>query len=526
MSDVDDGSRGGMEEPGAALSKEAAADIRVVARGGAVQIVGQITQRSLSFFFAAVFVRLLDKASYGLYRLVIQILSNASQLGLAGFNYASMRWGARARGTGERGGIKGAATVGLSGAAMMSALVVVALLAVAEPVASVFSKTPAEEDEIVDLLRIGIAYIPLFALMQVLRYVTQAYKTMVPSVVVGNIVQPVARFILAVGALIAFESVSSALVALNISIALSVFLAVWYVVKMMGPDELRAPGRRYVGEMVRFAFPQAGASLLGVQTLGLGLLVLGHYKGNNEVGAFAIALALQGPGNVFLGGIVNIWAPVVADLHGKGEIARLGSLYQTINRWIATFSFPVFGALLIMPGVFVDYFAGREGVGVASVVAVLAIGNIFYTGTGPTGYIISMTGHPGVNFANSVVGVLLYIGLGAWIVPEHGALGMAAVDSIVTALINSARVVQAKILVGVQPFGRTFYKPVVATLVGALFLLLWKFIPGHALIFDTAGICLAAGVYLLVLRYLGIDEEERHVLERIKKRAFRRKASG
>jgi O-antigen/teichoic acid export membrane protein len=214
---------------------------------------------------------------------------------------------------------------------------------------------------------------------------------------------------------------------------------------------------------------------------------------------------------------------MVSDLHSRGEIQRLGSLYQMLNRWIATFSFPVFAALIISPDVFVRLFGGSEGQGAATAVAILAVGNIFYTGTGPTGYVISMTGHPGVNFFNSVVAVGLYIGLGVWLVPEHGIVGMAIVDVIVTALINSVRVVQAKHLVGIQPFGRTFYKPVVATLTGAAVLLLWRLVPG-GLLLEAAGIVLGACVYVLVLLLLGIDDEERYVLDRIKKRALRRKA--
>lgn len=505
------------------LSKEAAADVATVVKGGAVQVIGQVTQRSVSFFFGMVFVRLLDKASFGLYRLVAQILANASQLGLAGYNYSAMRWAARARGTGERGGVKGAAVVGVTGSAVMSAIVLVAVLVFAGPLASVFEKVPERRPEVADLIRIGALYVPLYALMQVLRYVTQAYRTMVPSVMVGNIVQPMVRFVLGVAALVIFGTVTSAIVALNISLAVAVVLAIWYVLRMLGPEEIGAPARFHVGEMTRFAFPQAGSSLLGIQTLGLGLLLLGSLSGRLEVGIFAIGLALQGPGNVFLGGIVNIWAPVVSDLHGRGEMARLDSLYKTINRWIATFSLPVYAALLIMPEVFATVYAGDKADGVAPVVAVLAIGNIFYSGTGPTGYVLSMTGRPGVNFLNSVVAVGLYIALGLAIVPEHGALGMAVVDSIVTALVNTARVIEAKVLVGVQPFGRTFYKPVVATLVGAAVLLVWKLLPMDSLVLDTVGIAVAAGVYLLALKKMGIDEEERHVLQRIRKRALKRK---
>lgn len=513
----------GTLEPPPGLSQEAAGDVDTIVRGGSVQVIGQIVSRNLSFFFGAIFVRILDKASFGLYRVVVQILSNAGQLGIAGFNYAAMRWAARARGNEVRGGIKGAAIVGVSGAAIVSGLVVVGLLVFAEPLARVFENEPRNRPEVVDLIRLGAVYVPLFALLQVLRYVTQAFKTMVPSVMAGNIVQPAVRFVLATAALLAFESVTGAIVALNISVAVAVVVAIWYVVRMLGPEELRSRPVFEVGAMTRFAFPQAGASLLGVQTLGVGLLILASYSGRVEAGIFAIALALQGPGNVFLGGIVNIWAPVVADLHGRGEMERLDSLYKTINRWIVTFSFPVYAALLIMPEVFATAFAGDDAGGVAPVLAVLAIGNIFYSGTGPTGYVLSMTGRPGINFINSVVAVALFVGLGIVVAPDHGALGIAVVDAIVTALVNSARVIEARYLVGVQPFGRTFYKPVVATLIGAAVLLLWKLLPVDSLIFDGVGIAVAAAVYVFVLKRLGIDEEERHVIDRIRARALRRK---
>ena len=98
---------------------------------------------------------------------------------------------------------------------------------------------------------------------------------------------------------------------------------------------------------------------------------------------------------------------------------------------------------------------------------------------------------------------------------------MAIVDASVTALVNSARVIEAKILVGVQPFGRSFFKPVVATLAGAALLLAWRAIPGDALWLDWTGVAVASLLYFFVLKRLGVDPEERMVLDRIKKKAFK-----
>ncbi len=504
-----------------ALSKEAAKDVGTVAKGGAVQIVGQASDRSLRFFFTAAALALLGPGGYGLYRQISQLLALAGQVALAGFNYATMRFITLARAQKRFGAVRGAAGVGIWSTLIASAVVLVVLFVWAEPISSNFADT-GDVSAFARLLRIGALYVPLFALMQVLRYCTQAYKTMVPSVVAGTIVQPGAKLVIGVGLILAGFSTTGAVASLPISAGIATAVAGWYFVRMLTPEERAAKPVREFGPMIRFALPQGGSSLLGVQSLGLGILVLGAFGTDVQVAFFAVGLSLQGPGSVFLGGIVNIWAPVVSDLHAKGEMARLDSLYKTINRWIATFSLPVFVVMMIEADLFIRTFFPKAFPGAVTVAVILVAGNLFYVGTGPTGYVISMTGHPGVNFANSVVAVALYVVLGAIVVPEHGAVGMAVVDAGVTAIINSVRVVQAKILVGVQPFGRSYMKPVIGTLAGSAVLFTWSRFADGEWPLEVAGIVMGAVVYLLVLRAFGLDPEERLVWERIRKRAFKR----
>jgi hypothetical protein len=58
---------------------------------------------------------------------------------------------------------------------------------------------------------------------------------------------------------------------------------------------------------------------------------------------------------------------------------------------------------------------------------------------------------------------------------------------------------------------------------GAAVLLLWQLVPGDSIPVEIAGIVVASVAYIAILSKLGIDPEERHVLDRIKKRAVRRK---
>jgi O-antigen/teichoic acid export membrane protein len=175
---------------------------------------------------------------------------------------------------------------------------------------------------------------------------------------------------------------------------------------------------------------------------------------------------------------------------------------------------------MVEPGLFLSVFP-KDAAAAASVVAILAAGNVFYTGTGPSGFVLSMSGRPGINFVNSLIGVILYVGFGLVVVPRYGVVGMAVVDAGVTALINSVRVLQVKHYIGVQPFGRSFLKPVGATLLGAVVLLIWKLLTPEAFFVQLAGVAIAGIAYVIALRAMKLDAEERYVWERIRARAFK-----
>jgi len=502
------------------LSRQAADDVSTVAKGAATQVLGQITARSVLFFFTLAAANLLNASGFGRYRKVGQVLGVAAQLGLAGFNFAALRFISRARATGDHGGVRGAARVALAGAAIASVVVSLVMLIGADFLAVHFSQTPEAADDFARLVRIGIPYIPALALMQVLRYCTQAYKTMVPSVIVGDIVQPLVRAVVGVTVLAAGFGVAGAVTSLVFSMSVGAAVGVWYYLRILTVDERAARPHAKPAAMLKFALPQAGSSLLGIRSLGLGVLMLGILGTDRDVALFAVALALQGPGELALSGMVDIWAPVVSDLHSRGDMGRLDSLYKTITRWIATFSLPVYAALMIKPDLFVKFF-GSGYPEAATVVAILAVGNAVHSVTGPAVFVLSMTGRPGVNLIMSLSAVLLYLGLGVAIVPDHGIVGMAVVDSVVTVMVNSVRVIVAHSLVGIQPFGRSLLKPLAATVIGAAVLLAWRGLVAESILLDSVGLAVASLAYLGALRVFGVDSEERYVWERVKQRIAR-----
>lgn len=501
------------------LSSKEARDVRIVAKGGAVQIVGQFTQKVLTFLLVAVAVRVLGTQDYGLYRQVFQVLVILTAIASGGFPPAAVRFIVQARVAGNVGGVRGTAAVTLASTLVVSLIILVGVLVWTDPLARAFAESPGRVEFLSFLLRVGVAYVPLYAAMQVLRYCTQASKTMGTGVMIGNIIQPLSRFLFTVIALAAGFAVTGAVVGLVLSAAVATAAGIVFFRRLLTEEEREARPLLAVGPILKFAFPQAGVSLFSTQSLGLGIILVGIYGSDVDVGLYGVAQALQLAGGLFLTGIVGIWAPVVVDIYERGDIPRLQSLYQTISRWVATFSVPIFVALIMEPEFFTRLLGGQESVSAAALVPILAVGNIFFVATGPSGQLLSMTGRPGVNLVNSVVSVALYVGLGMIFVPRYGVVGMAVVDAFVTALINIARVVEGKVLIGVQPFGRTFMKPVAAVLGAAAFLAMWRVFLGHSLVVAAVGLVIGGLIYVSILGVLGLDPEERHVVDVLKARA-------
>jgi O-antigen/teichoic acid export membrane protein len=196
------------------LTPGEAEDATTLAKGGAVQITGQIVQRGLLFLFVAVAVRRLGEAGFGVYRQVFQILNVAGMLAPAGFNFAAVRFITRARALRNHEQVRGAARVALWGAAIFSALAAIAIYAGAPLLAGAFADDGASRADLTGYIRLGSLYVPLFAVMQVLRSCTQAYKTMVPSAVIGQIILPVGRLVLGIAALLAGFAIAGAVLAM------------------------------------------------------------------------------------------------------------------------------------------------------------------------------------------------------------------------------------------------------------------------------------------------------------------------
>lgn len=227
--------------------------------------------------------------------------------------------------------------------------------------------------------------------------------------------------------------------------------------KMRRPDDLSQP--MYMRQILGISLPMLMATSMDIIISRFGIVLLGIFRSEAEVGYFDIAVKLAGLTTFILGAVNSLAAPKFSQLFHSGNISELFYIAKKSSKLIFWTTFPILIVLVVFGKPILSVFFGHEfGIAYLSLVF-MALGKCVSSISGSTGIFMNMTGNQGV-FKNimlfaaliSIIGNLLFI-------PRFGINGAAVVAMISLSFWNIATLVYIKI-----KFGKTIgYFPVVAS---------------------------------------------------------------
>ncbi|PLX94444.1 MAG: flippase [Desulfuromonas sp.] len=166
-----------------------------------------------------------------------------------------------------------------------------------------------------------------------------------------------------------------------------------------------------------------------------GVLILGIYLPENEVGYYAIAVKLATLTAFVLNAINSMAAPKFSELYHTGKMDELFHIARKSTKLIFVTTVPVlfclagFGRLILS-------FWGEEFTSAYPVLLILIVGQFVNSVSGSTGNFMNMTGHEKV-FKNIIaVAGVLNLGLCFLLIPSYGVLGAAVSAALSLALWN------------------------------------------------------------------------------------------
>ncbi len=248
-------------------------------------------------------------------------------------------------------------------------------------------------------------------------------------------------------------------------------------------------------------------------------LIIGVYTVSKEVGFYSVGNMVASLVAFVFTSFNIIFAPMISELYHKKRYETLENMYSAITRLIWIFTLPIFLWVVIFSRNIL-YLFGPEFVAAKWVLTFLAIGQFVNAAVGPNGIMLAMSGHQKWEMFNGVAVAILNIMLNLLLIPRYGALGSAIGGAIALAVVNIAKTLEVWYVMKMIPYNTKFVKPILAGIAGAIGLSFLKnfFKPDIVSTFAAGGI---GGVIIIgTILLLGLEEEDRILLEALKNKIF------
>jgi O-antigen/teichoic acid export membrane protein len=485
------------------------------AKGGSITFAGKLFTFGCRLVITFLLARLLGAGDYGLYNLSLTVLSVAAALAAFGLDTAMVRYIAMFAHRRDEARVWGTIQIGLGATIAISIVLGVGLYALADSIAVQIFHEPG----LGPLLRMASLVVPFLTLSNVIASATQGFKKMQYATIARDVAQPLVRLLLIVGLVVVGANALGALAVYGVAVVVSASMLLYFLNGKL--FSLRRPlreGHRETREVLGFSAPVFLSDLMTTFRDNIQTLMLGALNTTASVGIFAVASQMNMVGHMLQSAVAAASRPIIAELYDKGDRVQLGRMYQTTTKWAVTANLPMFLTLVLFPTQILSIF-GRSFVSGSTALVLLACAIMADVSTGQCGIILDMTGHAMWKLINSIVRLVLSLGLSVLLIPLWGVVGAAAATLLVVSTINIMRLLQVFFLFRLLPYNATFVKPIVAGLAALLSTLaLGYWLPSTNPLYTALRIIILFVVYASAILLLGLSAEDRAVLARLRRR--------
>lgn len=489
-----------------------------VAKGGGITLIGKVFTNISRFVFVFLIARLLGAEQYGMYQLSLNTVSLLVGITILGLDGALVRFIAVYVSRGNKEKVWGTILIGVGLPLILSSAISVLLYAVSYQVAeSLF-----HDSRMAPLLQIASLIVPASILSDTLVGAVRGFKNMQYPVIAKFVVQPIVRLVLIAAAVFWGLEVVHAIIIFGIGELLAALMLFYYLNKLFSLNRPASSAQIDFSNIMKFAIPDWLAGLMDTFRGNIQALLIGSLGSFTGVGIFTVSDQLNTLGHDFYSSINTASKPYIAELHDKKERGQLQKIYQTANKWSLLVNIPFFLAMVLFPSQILLIF-GKSFVGGSVALVVMAWANLVDVGTGMGGAILNMTGYTKLKLLNNIVSLVVSLILNVLLIPRFGVLGAAISALVVITVLNILRIIQVHHILKLTPYNITFLKPIVATLItGGISYFLSSLYPLDSyLLHLVIHVSVLFIVFILTILLLGLDPEDRQMVDRITARSLK-----
>lgn len=397
----------------------------VLARGSSLNLAGRGVGQTAQLVAQIVIARVFGPAAFGLFGLGWTAFRILSFLAPVGVEHGVVKFGS-AYGRSDPGQVWGIARACGWVAAVSSAVMASALFLLAPWLAGTI-----DQPGLIGLLRAFSVGLPLAALLRVGVAATRVSQRMGYSVAAEYLLQPLSFLGLVGIVAVAGGTVVGAAWAATVSFGLGAALG-WYHARGLfaSPGETTNEVDIGLGKIVAFSLPVALAAAAGIAMPWLDRLVLAYFVSALDLGVYHAASQLALGLTLVTAAIGAMLAPMVADLHSRGDIKALNRVFRLSVRWGVYLALAPALVLIVLPGPALEALFGPVfGAGEMALI-ILTVGHFLTVATGAPGFVLVMVGRPRAWLFLSAMGVGMNVALNLILIPALGLTGAAIATSV------------------------------------------------------------------------------------------------
>jgi O-antigen/teichoic acid export membrane protein len=492
------------------VDKALQADIKTIARNAGVSGFGDIFSAAMIFGTTIFMTRMVGAAIYGIFVLAKNTAMIGTILGNFGLEKGLLYFLPFHKGRGNWDRAKGSLVSSTRLTAIFSFSTAALLFLGADLIAKEVFHNPL----VARAIRVLAFSIPGMAFVKLWLSGVQAFRVLKYSVLVDKIIRPLTCLaVLSLLFMVGLKLYSLVFAELT-SVLLAAGLA-YYFLRRLFPLRWRENGavanRR---ELLGFSAPLFLMDSLNFILTRVDVIMLGIFLMSQQVGIYYAATRVAMLQLIPLASVNSIFAPMIAEYHGRGDLVSLRRNFKVATRWILSLAFPLCLFVILFPVPLLRLF-GPEFIIGSTALVILAVGQLVDAATGPVDYIIMMTGHPKLNLSNSLCLALLNVILNLLLIPRFGIVGAAVATATSAAVVNLLRLAEVYYILKVHPYRWDFMKPLAAGILAATFTYTFFVRNTQTISWLLLGMGMLShfSIYIGAMVLFGLPEEEKLVLK-------------
>lgn len=494
-------------------------DTRDIARGAGVNYAGYLARLGSRVPFMFLAGLLYGEALFGAYTFALTVVETAAALATLGIKRSLYKF------ISEENAREGAAYRSIAagvGLALTIALVVGGIVAL---VAGALARAFGLESAAATLLIMSAA-IPMIAASEILLVVIRSTRQMRFDLYARSLAEPITQTVVLVLAYLAGLVETGLPIAYMASLGIAAALSAFFFLRLFSIRRLLSARPRWseVREIITFSAPTAGFDLLVTLAERVDVLLVSYLLPASSVGIYGMARQFATPTKKIRMGFDRILQPVVSDSLADGDRDSAAHQIALVGRWILVVEVAVVLFFLFWGDDLLGLMQGRFASGAAALVLLVTADLIHGTlGVSELPFVYL---RPIVNPIIGVIMLVLALVLNAVLIPLLGLAGAGLATVLTVAAVNGIRVALNRRLFGIRTISPSVWKPLAAAIPAALAVLAVQWLGVESLpIRMTLGIPVLVTTYLAALYALGLETDDRDLVDRIRS-AVRRARAG